>query len=267
VPQKEDKAATNEGSSQKPKELSRYERTKRQRAAFRAEQEAFRREREAFTIQRAQAEAAQQARERGESYTLADVRKYLPQWKAEAEAAQPWEADYAQKQATVTAAEKEIARLEALEAQERDRSVTRVDYPVVGTPEHRAEWERAEAELATSDPEFMRSGTRLDSVLRQIMASPDGNIYRQHPRGIVAAYHRAKMELLEADLKDLQTTNSRLENELKRYQGLTGLGAGAPARVGSGSRVESLGDFAKLSTKEMRKHLLSNVQRNGSPWF
>lgn len=46
------------------------------------------------------------------------------------------------------------------------------------------------------------------------MASEDGNIYRQHPRGIVAAYHRAKMELLEVDMKGLQTENSKLKDEL-----------------------------------------------------
>src|SRR5262245_54401221 len=43
---------------QRPRELSRYERTKRERAQFRAEREAFQREREAFTKERAAAEEA-----------------------------------------------------------------------------------------------------------------------------------------------------------------------------------------------------------------
>jgi hypothetical protein len=41
----------------KKKELSRYERTKRERAAFRAEREAFQRERQAFTQERERAQA------------------------------------------------------------------------------------------------------------------------------------------------------------------------------------------------------------------
>ena len=106
----------------------------------------------------------------------------------------------------------------------------------------------------------MRDGTKLDAKLREIMQSPDGNIYRQHPRGIVAAYHRAKMELLQAE-------NSRLENDLKRYQGLTSIGGGAPGRVGRGNAVNSIADFAKLSTKEMRAHLLANADSQKVPWF
>jgi hypothetical protein len=235
---------------QKPKELSRYERTKRERAAFRAEREAFQREREAFNRERAQ--AAQAAKPKRD-YTVDELRKYRTQWEREGQFD------------LVEAADKEIAVME--QEQVAERATRTVELPPVGTPEHRAQWEAAERELYQADPEFMRSGTRLDSALRSIMAGPDGDIYRQHPRGIIAAYHRAKMELLDAEVKELQTTNSKLQNELKRYQGLTGIGAGSPARVGNGSRVESVSDFEKLSTKDMRKHLLANADRNGVPWF
>jgi hypothetical protein len=94
------------------------------------------------------------------------------------------------------------------------------------------------------------------------MGSEDGNIYRQHPRGIVAAYHRAKMELMEGDFKALQTENSKLKTELQRYTGLTSLSGGAPARIGSGER-----DFAKLSLTDMRKELKRGAKRDGVPWF
>jgi hypothetical protein len=134
--------------------------------------------------------------------------------------------------------------------------------PPVGTPEHKAQWEAAERELAQTDPEFMRDGTRLDKRLREIMGSEDGNIYRQHPRGIIAAYHRAKMELLEGDYKVLQTENSKLKTELQRYTGLTSISGGAPARIGSGER-----EFSKLSLAEMRKHLRQGAKRDGVPWF
>jgi len=246
------KAVRPEG--QKPKELSRYERTKRERAAFKAEREAFQREREAFTKERQQAQkAAEEAKKPKRDYSLAELKKYRGEWEREG------------KYDLVEAADKEIAVMNS-EA-EAERKARTVEMPPAGTPEHRSQWEAAERELYQADPEFMRAGTRLDTRLREIMGGEDGNIYRQHPRGIIAAYHRAKMELLEADLKVSQTENSRLQNELKRYQGLTGIGAGSPARVGSGSRVESLGDFERLSTKDMRKHLLSNADKHGVPWF
>jgi len=165
----------------------------------------------------------------------------------------------------VEAADKEIAIMQ--QEQQAERAARTVELPPMGSSEHRAQWETAERELYQADPEFMRNGTRLDTTLRNIMRGPDGDIYRQHPRGIIAAYHRARMELLEADLTELRTTNSKLETELKRYQGLTGIGAGSPARMGSGSRVESAADFARLSTKDQRKYLLSNADKNGVPWF
>jgi hypothetical protein len=231
---------------------SRYERTKREKAAFRAEREAFQRERAAFMLERAALQEAQKPRR---DYSIAELQKYRGEWEREG------------KFDLVEAADKEIAQMvRELEAERAQRTV---EYPPLGSPEHRAQWEAAEAELAQVDPEFMRSGTRLDNLLRQIMASQDGNTYRQHPRGIIAAYHRAKMELLDADLKELQTTNSRLETELKRYQGYTSIGSGGvPARVGTGAgQVESLRDFERLSTKDMRKHLLSNADKHGVPWF
>jgi hypothetical protein len=250
-----DSFAGNESKSaqpngQKPKELSRYERTKRQRAEL-ARREAVLAQRESQFAQRerAAAEAAKPKRD----YTLDDLRKYRRQWDQEGNFE------------LVEKADKEIAAMEA-EAQAERQSRT-VEMPPMGSPEHRAQWEAAERELSQVDPEFMRNGTRLDNRLREIMGSEDGNIYRQHPRGIIAAYHRAKMELMEGDFKVLQTENSKLKTELQRYTGLTSIGSGAPARIGSSNRVESLGDFSKLSVADMRKHLRRGAQRGGTPWF
>jgi len=230
---------------QKPKGPSRYERTKQERAAFRAEKEAFARERADF-------EATQKPKR---DYTLADLKKYRQQWAKEAEQGTWREGQDYDPAELVQKADTEIAAMEA-EAQASGQSNM-----------FKAEWETAERELAQTDPEFMRDGTRLDKRLREIMGSEDGNIYRQHPRGIVAAYHRAKMELLEGDYKSLQTENSKLKTELQRYTGLTSIGGGAPARIGSGNRVESLQDFEKLSVADMRKHLRRGAQRDGVPWF
>lgn len=237
--------------AQKPKEqLSRYERTKRERAAFKAQQAEFARQREAFARERAQFEEQKRPKR---DYTLADLKKYRNQWDQEG--------NYE----LVEKADKEIAVMEA-EAQ-AERAARTVEMPPLGSPEHLAQWEAAEKELAIADPEFMRTGTRLDQKLRAIMESAEGNIYRQHPRGIVAAYHRAKMELLETDMKGLQTENSKLKNELQRLTGLTSIDGGTLGQVGNGSRIESPADFERLSTKDMRKHLMRTAQRGTTPWF
>jgi hypothetical protein len=234
----------------KEKKPSLYYQVRQAKKAFKAEQEAFAREREIFARERAEFE---EARKPKRDYTLDDLRKYRRQWEQEGNFE------------LVEKADKEISAMEA-EAQ-AERAKRTVELPPVGTPEHRAQWEAAERELSQVDPEFMRDGTRLDKRLREIMGSEDGNIYRQHPRGIVAAYHRAKMELLEGDYKVLQTENSKLKNELQRYTGLTSIGGGAPARIGSGNRVESLDDFRKLSLADMRKELKRGAKRDGVPWF
>jgi len=239
-----------EPESQKPKELSRYEKTKRHRAQL-DKREALGAQREAQLTQRER--SIEEAKHPKRDYTVAELQKYRGQWEREGQFD------------LVEAADKEIALMQQ-EAQ-AERASRTVEMPPSGSPEHRAQWEAAEAELYQVDPQFMRAGTRLDTRLREIMGGADGNIYRQHPRGIIAAYHRAKMELLEADLKVAQTENSKLQNELKRYQGLTGLGAGSPAQFGNGSRVESVGDFERLSLKDQRKHLLRNADKNGVPWF
>lgn len=250
-------------NGQKPKEaLSRYERTKRQRAEI-ARREAVLAQRESQFAQkeRAAAEAAKPKRD----YTLNDLKKYRQQWAKEAEQGTWHDGQDYDPAELVQKADREIAAMEA-EAQAERQSRT-LELPPMGTPEHKAQWESAERELAQTDPEFMRDGTRLDARLREIMGSEDGNIYRQHPRGIVAAYHRAKMELLDGDYKSLQTENSKLKTELQRYTSLTSIGGGAPARIGSGNRVESINDFSKLSVADMRKHLRRGAQRDGVPWF
>jgi hypothetical protein len=243
---------SNGQKAQRPEDqkLSRYERTKRQREVLRAREAALQQKEQEFARKE---RAAQEAAKPKRDYTVAELTKYRSEWEREG------------KYDLVEAADKEIATMNA-EA-EAERKARTIEYPANNTPAFRTEWERAESELAQVDPEFLRAGTRLDAKLREIMASEDGNIYRQHPRGIVAAYHRAKMELLEGEYKDLQTRYSKNEAELKRYQGYTSIGSGAPARVGSGGRVESLNDFERLSTKDMRKHLLANAEKHGTPWF
>ena len=76
-----------------------------------------------------------------------------------------------------------------------------------------------------------------------------------------------KMELLQADHQTAQGKIQQLENELKRLTGLTSIGGGAPGRVGNGQRVESLNDFERLSSADMRKHLRASVDKNAMPWL
>ena len=226
-------------SKNEQKRESRYERTKRQRAEFQKREAALKQREE----QIAQAEREKNAPKK-ESYTAAELKQYRQAWENEG------------RFDLVEAADKELKRLEAIERQEKGQ-VSFVN-----------EWHQAERELGESDPEFgVGKGTRLDKKLGEIMAGPDGNIYRQHPRGIVAAYHRAKMEILEGDHKAALGKIQQLETELKRLTGLTSIGGGAPGRIGSGGRIESLSDFSKLSSADMLKHLKSQSNRGGMPWL
>jgi len=235
------------------KKPSAYYQIRQAKKAFKAQQEAFQREREAFMQERAMAaEAARKSQE--EPYSLDELKYYRGQWDQEG------------RYDLVEAADKKIKEMEAKAKADHEARHQKVDMPRMGTPEHKAQWEAAERELAQADSEFMRDGTPLDSRLREIMAGPDGNIYREHPRGIIAAYHRAKMELLEASTKDLRTALDKKDQELKRYEGLTSISGGSPAKPG-GPRVQSLKDFERLSTKEMRAHLLATAKKEGNPFF
>ena len=237
-PNGEDQKDQKPQSHQQKKE-SRYERTKRQRAAFQQREAALKQREERI----AQAERAKQAPQKTD-YTAADLKKYRQSWENEGRF------DLVEK------ADEEIKRLEALEQQER------------GQASFVQEWQTAERELAEADKEFgAGKGTRLDKKLSEIMQGPDGNVYRQHPRGIVAAYHRAKMELLQADHQTAQGKIQQLEHELKRLTGLTSIGGGAPGRIGTGGRVESLNDFARLSSADMLKHLKSQSNKGDMPWL
>jgi hypothetical protein len=226
---------------EEPKKESRYERTKRQRKAFEAEREAFKAEQQKFAEERRALEEAK-AKANQPPYTLKELKGYRKQWEKEGNF------DLVEK------ADAEIQRLEELEASQKQT----LEIPNSGTPEFLHQWEAAEKELYQVDPEFQREGTRLDKVLRAMMSGPDGQLYRQHPRGIVAAYHRARLAIAEADLGTARGEIQKLKNENTRLNGLLGIGAGA-----SGGRAigEFKGkDFSSLSTKEMREHLKRNAQ-------
>lgn len=228
---------------------SRYERTKRERAEFRKQQDAFRAQQTAFAQERAKFEESKKPKR---DYSLADLKKFRADWKREAdEGVIPGRAEL------VARADAEIA---AMEAEEKASKMV-VELPKRGTPEHRQAWQAAEAELQQADPEFMKSGTRLDTKLREIFNGPNAQAYADHPQGIYAAYDRAKREILEEDVKGLRTENSSLKKELQRYTGLTSISGGVPGRVGDGG-ITSTADFAKLSSADMRKHLLSQAKRS-----
>jgi DNA repair exonuclease SbcCD ATPase subunit len=228
-----------ESFQQKQKRESQFQRARRQKAEHQKRESELKAREERL----AQVEREKNAPKKPD-YTAADLKKYRQSWENEGRF------DLVEK------ADEEIKRLEALEQQER------------GQTSFVQEWQTAERELAEADKEFgAGKGTRLDKKLSEIMQGPDGNVYRQHPRGIVAAYHRAKMELLQADHQTAQGKIQQLENELKRLTGLTSIGGGAPGRIGTGGRVESLNDFARLSSADMLKHLKSQSNKGDMPWL
>lgn len=222
--------------------LSRYERTKRQKKALEAREFELTRREQAFAESErarvAQAEAAKKP-----PYTLKELKGYRKAW---------------EKEGNYDLVERADAEIERLEKQEAE-SKSVIEIPNSGSPEFTKQWEAAEAEIYRLDPEFQREGTRLDKVLRQMMNGPDGAVYRQHPRGIVAAYHRARLDITEADLSAARGEIQKLKNEVTRLNGLTSVG-------GSGGAGRSVGDmrgkdFANMSTREMREHLKRNAVR------
>jgi hypothetical protein len=242
------KAETKEQSNGKAqteankREPSRYERTKRQRQDLQQQRAQFDAERAEFARLKSEFEEAKKPKR---AYSLQELQQYRAEWQNEG------------RYDLVEAADRELA---AMQKEEQAKFQTH-QLPVRGTPEHKQQWESAEKELAQADPEFMRQGTRLDGVLREIFQSSDGDIYRQHPRGIIAAYHRAKMLILEQDLNTVRQENEQLQTELKKFRGYTSIGGGTTGSKPGGSQVETLGDFARLSRNDMRKHLMSNVGR------
>jgi hypothetical protein len=236
-------------SAAQQKRESRYEQTKRAKAAFRQQQEAFRQQQAQFARERAEFEESKKPKH---EYDLPTLKKFREDWKREAE-----EGIIPGREELVRRADAEIA---AMEAEEKASKMT-LELPKRGTPEHRQQWEAAERELSQADPEFMKAGTKLDSKLREILGGPNGDVYRDHPQGIYAAYDRAKREILEEDVKSLQTENSSLKKELQRYTGLTSISGGASGRVGDGG-IASTADFARLSSADMRKHLLGRAKRS-----
>ena len=215
--------------------LSRYERTKRQRAALE--------QREKAISQREQAIARAEEAKNKLPYTLEELKGYRKSWEKEGNY------DLVEK------ADAEIGRLEKLEADQRQT----LEIPRSGTKEFVDQWQAAEKELYDFDPEFQREGTRLDKVLRQMMSAPEGKYYRQHPRGIIAAYNTAKLQITQSDLNQARAEIQQLKQELGRLNGLTSIG-------GSGGAGRSIGemrgkDFASLSSKEMRDYLRRNATR------
>ena len=110
---------------QPKKELSRYERTKRQRAEFQKREAALKqREEQLAHIER------ERTKPKKPDYSVDELKKYRQAWEEEG------------KFDLVEKADAEIKRLEELEKQEH------------GQQSFESEWHKAEAELAQSDPEF-----------------------------------------------------------------------------------------------------------------
>lgn len=234
------------------------ERVKAKEAAIaQRDSELTRREAALAERERLAAEAAK-PKPKQRDYTLADLRKYHKQW-----------SDVSHRNYDPDLAEKAAAEIEVMENEQAQVATGAPDLPGIGTPEHTRQWQQAEKELAEADPEFMRTGTKLDARLRAIMQGPDGDAYRTHPRGIVAAYHQAKLDLTREENKELSDKIQSLETELKRYQGLTSVGSGVSRRPGSnGHSPETPQEFARLSSDQMRKHLLSRARASGgAPLF
>jgi hypothetical protein len=240
-----------QSAAQKQKRESQFQRVKRQKAEYQKRESEFQAQQAALARERAEFEESKKPKD---ECTLADLKKFRPIWEEEG------------RFDVVERADKEIARLEKLEADKVAASKQTIELPRYGTKEHRARWEANELAIRKENPDFMKADTRLDSMVRRIMQSPYGETARDHPDGIWAVYSEAQKELLKEDNQSLGGKVQQLETEIKRLTGLSSIGGGAPGRVGT-ARVESLADFSKLSSADMLKHLRSRRGSGGMPWL
>ena len=242
----------NEDARQGKRE-SGYSKAKRYRAKLDEDRKAFESERQQFQAQREQLlrerQEFEQSKKPKRPYTLEELTQYQEQWHEELQnlEAEPYPNDLQRQQIgelkkLLAKADKEAKQMQAETMAERQL----VELPSLGTPRHAEIWHQCEAELRKSDPEFQKSGSRLDKHLREIFASSDGEHYRSHPRGIYAAYSEAQKRILMEDVAKLQAENQKL-------RALTSITGGASTRPGINGDTRP---FDKLSSKEMRERLL-----------
>ena len=125
-------------SAAQQKQESRYERTKKERAAFRQQQEAFRAQQARLLKSEP---SLKSPKSRNAIIPWLILKKYRADWAREAEEGMiPGRAELVQR------ADAEIA---AMEAEEKASKMV-VELPKRGTPEHRQQWQAAEADLQAS---------------------------------------------------------------------------------------------------------------------
>ena len=241
------------GETRQGKRVSGYSRAKRQRAKWEEERKTFESERQQFQAERAQLmrerQEFEQSKKPKNQYTVEEMQGYKEQWQEELEALQgePYPNDLQKQQIgevkkLLRKADKEIERMTAEQMAERNL----VELPRVGTQQHANIWHQCETELRKQYPDFQKPGTRLDTVLREIFAGPDGEHYRSHPRGIYAAVSAARERILTED-------NQKLKAENQQLRALTSISGGISTRPGINGDTRP---FERLSSKEMRERLL-----------
>jgi hypothetical protein len=247
-----------QGQDQPQKKESRYEQTKRQKAAFKARQAEFEKERQDFNRQRQEFEASKAPAK--PTYTLAELKQYRKEWAGEAEMGVPGREELVEK------ADQRIMQMEAEEKQK----VMQYEMPRFGTPQHRQIWEASEQQLRSEDPDFMRSGSRLDTKIREILSGPNAQLYKNHAYGIYAAYDTAQKEILKEDNLQLQNKIKELTTELERVSGFSSISGGAPGQVTlNGKMSGDSKEFSKLSSAEMKKRILAHQNKpdTSMPWM
>lgn len=242
-----EQAATKPGKEEpeKPKGKSRYARAREWRQALE--------KREAELVERERAWQQREAEAKKPAYSLEELQYWRNEWAQDAD----WDPKKAE---LVAKADAEIQRLQRQAQEEQARRMQTMQVPMPGTQEHLAQWRQAEAMLQQKDPDFLNPDSALDKKIRSILEGPDGDSYRRYPLGIIAVYDLAKRELLEEEIKGLQTKFSKVEGENKRLNGLTSIGGGVPGQFNG---ENGGGDFRKLTTKQMKERLLSDARRGG----
>jgi hypothetical protein len=178
-------------------------------------------------------------------YSVEEIERYASDWEAEAERLERVgaydEADRKRELAGQARAAIGAGTLgtEAVPTQPQQQGQT----PGFSDEEIRTGWAAAEAELRAIDPDFGKDGSPLDLRLKELLAAEP--VYKQHPRGIVAAYHYVSLELEKEARQAAEDRIVELQDQLNKLRSSLSVDGGSPnaglanAR-GSGRRAEEM---------------------------
>jgi hypothetical protein len=157
-------------------------------------------------------------------YSAEEIERYASDWEAEAERLERVGAyDEADRKRELAGQARTAIEAGALGAE----AATQQQQPTGFSDEEiRTGWAAAEAELRAIDADFGKDGTPLDLRLKELLAAEP--VYKQHPRGIVAAYHYVSLELEKEARQAAEDRIVELQDQLNKLRGSLSVDGASP---------------------------------------